>query len=69
MANVQTIGVPKLPIVIFVIFHVIDVPTPYVTTYPSVMNIMIFSNVGTLRETEKKAATFIIDFQHLKRMN
>ena len=30
------------------------VPAPYVTKDPSVMNIIIFSNVGTLKETEKK---------------
>ena len=35
------------------VFHVIDVPAPYVTTDSSVMNIIIFSNAGTLKEAEK----------------
>ena len=44
----------KLPIVLgSVVFHVIDVPAPYVTTDSSVMNVIIFSKVGTLKETEK----------------
>ena len=39
--------------VVFVVFHAIDAPAPYVTTDPSVMNIIISSNVSTLKETEK----------------